>query len=397
MADQQREFTDAMKEFRASIKQFSEASQQQRLGQIGSPALAALAGAGGEGGAGGGAFGKWANKAGGGVESAVSLAGGGVLSTFAELGGKLSQFVEALNPSAMLVFNAAMKDLSAVVGTAVMPIFEALTQGVKEAANLLLPVAEELAPVFGQMAQTMLSVLQPILQLMANQVKALVPLLQIFADVMQGLAPLLQAWYTVQAALFGALADFLASLLGGNYKDAMQNFQTAMQKLASAALVAVAGIAKWMDGLGIKAGGLILDNLIKAVKGGAQQDATGLGAATAGQVTSIASFEQSELAKAFTSSSLGDQQMSQTEWLKQQAETLEGIRDGQINAMDKVKELLLEASRFIVKGIVSGLGGTVNEALAPSPQTAADAAALAQAAGQGGWIGALTEYLRRRA
>ncbi|HEX8158768.1 MAG TPA: hypothetical protein VF526_15390 [Solirubrobacteraceae bacterium] len=282
----------------------------------------------------------------------LMMAGGPVLGAFSELGGKMTQFVGALNPAAVQVFDVAMKDLSAVVGTALMPVFSVLTGAVKQASNLLLPVAQELAPVFAQIAEAGMQVFQPMMQLFANVVRYAMTPLQVLADILTGIAPLYQAYYTIAATLVGTLAELLGSLMGGGYKDAMKQTQTAFQKLANYAVIAAGALAKMAASVGFGAGNTFLKNLIEAAKGGKQGAAEGLGAATQGRVTDIRSFEKEQMAAAFTATQgMGDAAKTQEAYLAEAVKTLEGIQGGALDA----KEVLRKIGNDIVKAVTDGI------------------------------------------
>ncbi len=262
---------------------------------------------------------------GGGLGAMASLAGGPITGALSEFAGKIMSFVEALNPSAVMMFSQSLKDLQAVVGTALEPVFGVLTDAVREAADLLLPVTKQLAPVFGQIARTVMDVLQPVMQTWANQLRALVPIIQLVADVMSGVAPVMVAVQTVMAAVTRTVGDFIASLFGSGYRDAMASFKSAMQRLASAVLLTVGAMLRASQDL-FGVGGRALQNLIDATRGGDRGAARGLGAATGGSVTSLQSWEQAQLAAAFTASGTAGGTRSDNEWLQEAANRLEEMQ-----------------------------------------------------------------------
>ncbi len=273
------------------------------------------------------------------VGGAVALAGGGAAGMLGDLAGQMSQFVAALNPSAVEVFSQAMGDLNAVIGTALMPVFTILTTAVRQVANLLLPVAEELAPVFAQIAGVIMSVLQPAFQTLTGLIRLTIPPLQIFSDILSALAPLLVAYQTIQAAVIDVLADFMKSLLGPDYAEGMNEFKSAMQKLAGAAITTVGALARMsqtMFGFGDK----LLDSLIKATEGGRQKKAEGL-AAKQGTLTSFGGLDSQELVKAFSASGIaGEQDKTDNQWLKEANDNLKDIKAGIVSPEQWMDQLV---------------------------------------------------------
>lgn len=264
----------------------------------------------------------------------------------------MEKFIGALNPSAVQVFDRALNDLSAVVGTALMPVFSVVTQAVKQFGNLLMPLAQELAPVFGQIASTVMQVLQPVMQVVVNMFRLATPALQLFADVLSTVAPLLQMQQTVWAAIIQTVSDGFASLFGSGYKDAMTGAQTAMQKLANYAVITAGALAKLAASAGFSPGNAFLKNLIEAAKGGRQTSTEGLGAATQGRVTDIRAYEREQMAAAFTATQGTAVGKRQEDYLAEAVATLEKIQDGSLDA----KEALRQVGREIVAGVREGIG-----------------------------------------
>lgn len=331
------------------------------------------------------------------ADAMLSIAGGPVLGAFSELGGKMTQFVGALNPAAVEIFSWAMKDLSAVIGKALMPVFSVLTGAVKQASNLLLPVAQELAPIFGQIAQTMMSVFQPMMQLLVNQVRLVLPVFQLLADVMSLVAPVMQAYYTILAAGMKTLADLFASMFGAGYKEGMDAAKTAMQKLANYAIIAAGALLKMAANMGFKPALKGLENLLQAAKGGEQAQAGGIGAATAARVTDIRSFEREQLTAAFTATQgMGDPGKTQEKLLEESVKVLTQLVDGTLDADQAMKDLKAAIVKEIADGadkIVTAITGKPVEAFGHEVAGRAPQIAGAQAM-PGGWAAAaLAELL----
>jgi hypothetical protein len=339
-----------------------------------------------------------------GLNSLAGIAGGSIATSLMSMGSQLSLFVEALNPSAVMQFQLATKDMLAVVGKALMPVFEALTEAVRETANTLLPLADELAPAFRELSGAFLEAAKPVLSVFAEQGRALIPLLQGLAGVVQGVTPLIQAWGGVMQAAYMTLGGLLKSLIGEVGGAAGDFFKNAMNTLATSAFIAAGVLAKAAQSIGdlmvrfaATAGKLLipfggqglfdlmgrklgeggkgmLDNMIDVLKrGGAapKSDATGLGAATNAQVTDIASYAKAQLAAAYIATGDSGQTREQKEeaFWNNALKELELLRKKDTTTV--LKEQAVTATTEIVaaiKGLLpgpadQGLGGTATNAL----------------------------------
>jgi hypothetical protein len=70
------------------------------------------------------------------------------ISPIQKMFGAISPFISALNPAYVLRFQAAMLDLHAVIGRAMVPFAEGLTLLTRSFADMMVPVSQKLKPVF---------------------------------------------------------------------------------------------------------------------------------------------------------------------------------------------------------------------------------------------------------
>jgi hypothetical protein len=136
------------------------------------------------------------------------FAGAGI-AAFQNLAGAVEKFAGLLSPVALEMFNRAVKDTSAAVGVALLPVLRVMTGVVREAGELILPITRQLEPVFRRLADTMGEQLAAEMESLAEVVEALIPLFDLLADVN---ALMLEVTKPVIEAV-GSLARMLAPVI----------------------------------------------------------------------------------------------------------------------------------------------------------------------------------------
>ena len=311
----------------------------------------------------------------GAVTAGLAAAVGAVVAALEKFVAQVAGFVEALSPGTMIAFNTALKDLRATIGVAFQPIFEVLTGAFRQIAGIILPVMEQLRPVVQSLAQTYLANLIVWVKSLAAALEALNPVFQVFAVLVElvgavfrllytALRPVLQAigflFQILQAVLspvlvglqvFSALldglgevldvvavigktvaqmlAEFVASLFGGqDLKSAIDGIRAAVKGVIEALLLFVVGLAKL---LGFnKFVDRLLDNL--SPKAGATAAATS---------PALKSFEQ--LARDIATSAFAATGGGADEKKTDLADIVAAIRDGKEPLTEigkKVEEIL---------------------------------------------------------
>jgi hypothetical protein len=244
-------------------------------------------------------------------------------------GSQMGQFVSLFSPGLVLPFQQALRDLGALIGSALAPAFEVLTEVTKE-------VGASMAPVFGRLAE----VIRPIVQLAGG---VLLRIVKAVSDAMQTLAPIVETavrfLVPVVDGLFSlgeAISVVITSLLGG-FADGLdpkkngfvafaEGFKSILQKLASGLILVAAVIAKWFGAEGI------LKNLESGLAPRAKnaRDITGLAAAQGAQFGGVADFgKRMALAASIATGAGGkDKEQKEDDWRRETIEQLKALREG---------------------------------------------------------------------
>ncbi len=210
--------------------------------------------------------------------------------------GKIGSFVDAVNPGIMVQLDMATRDLTAVIGTALAPIMQAIVPIIKDLASAFLPVARAVADAFGSIIQSLGPAIDGITEVFFIAAETWMPIIEMIADIFTTIAPIFTALASVAKAIwlaFGtlitALAGIMRDLFGFNVGDVLKDFaegvQVAMNNLVA---VLVRGIASLIKFFGFTSA---LSNLTKFFKGLAapKASAEGIAAAQNAQVKSIES------------------------------------------------------------------------------------------------------------
>jgi hypothetical protein len=212
------------------------------------------------------------------------------------LAGKIGSFVDAVNPGIMVQLDMATRDLTAVIGTALAPIMQAIVPIIKDLASALLPVARLVAETFGRIIESLQPAIDAITEIFFIAAATLMPIVEMVGDIFTTIAPIFTALAAVAKAIwlaFGslvtALVGVMRDLFGFNVGDVLKDFaegvQVAMNNLIA---VLVRGIASLLKFFGFTSA---LSNLTKFFKGLAapKASAEGIAAAQNAQVKSIES------------------------------------------------------------------------------------------------------------
>ncbi|NDD53849.1 hypothetical protein EBZ39_08210 [bacterium] len=96
--------------------------------------------------------------------------------------GQIRGAVETLNPAAMIEFDMTMRDLTAVFGTAFVPIVQAATRVLRELAEKLYPIFQRLSPLFEKMTAAIGDTLIQNIERLANAFERLQPAIQAYIE-----------------------------------------------------------------------------------------------------------------------------------------------------------------------------------------------------------------------
>ncbi len=146
------------------------------------------------------------------------------ISPIQKMFGAISPFISALNPAYVLRFQAAMLDLQAVFGRAMVPLAEGLTLLTRAFADMMVPVSQKLKPVF--------EVLGNIVQRVGGNIFA------IFGAALIQLSPHLQKF---ALAIGGAMEKVVASI-SFLVPTLIEGFSVFVDWIASAAIPWLGGV-----------------------------------------------------------------------------------------------------------------------------------------------------------
>lgn len=347
---------------------------------------------------------------------------------FNQLAGTLRPFVEAFSPAAVEVFDAAIRDLSAVIGSAALPVFGVLTAAVKEFSSILLPAIEELRPVIQAVANSFRTLVSGALANFEILVAPLTDLAALAGDVVVALTPLLRTITALNSVILavvsanlqsligvlslslemlspifemiGALAEplralsviiqgltaGLRSLLSGllgmfdfDMSEFVDEFKKSMRELSLAAIVAAAALARIMGAESIVEG-------MKRALGAARKDATGYAAPKDARISQdINAFarEIGSLAALASKDGVKDARDEEKEWRSQALAAL--------NRIPTKSELAKEIAHALEPHLIEAAKVAANIIRGPIYEVAGDAAALA-----GGVPGLIARGLRGR-
>jgi hypothetical protein len=163
---------------------------------------------------------------------------GNVSTKFEELAAPISKFVEAIQPGQLRIFELAMRDLNATIGSAFLPVMENFTRGVSQAAHALVPAMEALRPVFDRLSKSLTELVVFSIEGFAEELRKSAPLLNNLADTAN---VLVQGWKT----LVQVLRNVFDSLNKGSdgFKSIFQVLNTWIIKFVQSLIVAAATIA----------------------------------------------------------------------------------------------------------------------------------------------------------
>ena len=259
------------------------------------------------------------------LETALSTLAGsiaGVSSKFESLAEPVGKFVEALQPGQAVLFSNAMRDLNATIGVAFLPVMQQLTQGVREAAALVLPAARALGPIFDQLSGTLKDLIVNGVGRASEGMIQMVPLLQNLAEV----ASLVGQSFS---AGFAAITSFFKALLGNKVSDGYKSFfdgvKDVLKGFVNWLLIGTISLAKFVGATGF------VDNFVKALEEMGKRDQGGV---TGGlQDVSIKGLDQftKDLAVAAQYAAGGGSQKSDKEYFKELADLAKLERDSNVS------------------------------------------------------------------
>jgi hypothetical protein len=295
-----------------------------------------------------------------GANAALSaLAGPASLATsgLAQVAGATS-LVTAAAPGIVEMMTLAFRDLSAVLGTALIPIVEAAAHVFRQVGDVLLPVMQQIQPAIRELANIVKSVIIPIFQVWATIISDVVlPLFQALAPVLEFLATAFRTVAAVVQAVVMSIAQAVGAAFGADLRTAMDDFRKALRQLAVGAAVAVGVLAKFFGA------DEFLKNYIQVLEGGRRGNSQNLAAIqdvhTSGLQDVVRGLQEAA-AKAAGAAGGGPA----ADPLVEAVAHLKGIRDGTSN----LEEIIVRALRRVGTQANRAAGEVINNAI-PSALT----------------------------
>lgn len=183
--------------------------------------------------------------------AAIGVAAAAAAAALAALPSVLKPFVEAIDPGAIELHDRAMRELTATIGQAFVPVFKTLTSVIEYAADSLAPSLERLRPLIekasvaigGTLAEAA-KTLGAVLQLLVPIFEGWLPNLEYVADQLSGVIALTRA----AAAVTVGLLETIVSAMGINLKvltSAMDFLRDSVYKVTRAMILLAARMLKF--------------------------------------------------------------------------------------------------------------------------------------------------------
>lgn len=316
----------------------------------------------------------------------------------------ISKFTDAINPGLTMQLNMVMRDMTAIIGTALNPILQTMVPIIRDFADRMLPIARELGVYFKEMMvylepvmkafnvmyQAIVGALMPSFKLVGD---VFVVLAQIVGALMEVISGVLAPFRTVAEALYVVLSPAIEAIkvLGQWLVDSGRNFRVlseafqfmlksfakmlgldsffddskkgwqqigqAMHRFANNVLMIAARIAKFF-GLTSFVEGMI--NSLSP-KGGS----TGLAAAQNPQFQSIESLGKNMSLQAAIATSGAAEETDQQKADKEMLEQLKAIQQNGPDIVNAIKDLPAKLAEAIANGAKKATSFVKEAASAP--------------------------------
>lgn len=257
----------------------------------------------------------------------------------------ISGFVAAIDPTVMEMFEAAMRDLFAVIGEALRPVMYAAVDIVRKFSDALRPVLQQLAPALRELTQQIAGYLIQLIPVFIDYLQQLMPVLKEYVEQMTKEAKnnmaMLKTYNTLKDALDAAikpLMDFVSGLIPGK-----KGVLTWQQQLARGVLALTAFIARLLGATEFLAG---MQKSFKREMGDTKtSDARGLAAANNPAYKTIEALGKDAMLSSFvaTAQPHTDGEITQSEFFKSVSEDLDKI--SKFSWKDMITEAIIDALR----------------------------------------------------
>jgi phage-related protein len=231
----------------------------------------------------------------------------------------------------MLVFGDSLRNLTAAIGVAFIPIVQQLSGTMNRLNALITPLMQRLAPIMGQLANFLEGRLIQVVGFVTDTLQALAPVLQFAADVLTTFSDALTVITATSRAAFSSLLESISALFGGiNLKDIAAGLRDAVQTATKALVALAAYISKFVGD------GTFLSNLIQNLQD-REKNAPGTVAAPTNQgVTGFENIAKELTAAAFAATGAATDNRTTEQFLSEIRNMLEGIQRDQRSLDDVI-------------------------------------------------------------
>lgn len=195
---------------------------------------------------------------GGYLDSAIKLLTGtitGAINAFAQFMNTLTPFVQQLSPATVEQWNLQVRNMQATIGVAFSGLVGIMTDTLQKVGGILLPIAEELAPIFNQFGEVLQAAILPVLKVFATLFQVIIPVIsatfgglnRIILEVTKSfviIAAMIARWFGANNFIDRLIANLERPDGGGAQavgNTSMQDFASISRDMAIAAANASAG------------------------------------------------------------------------------------------------------------------------------------------------------------
>lgn len=278
-----------------------------------------------------------------------------VLSSLMELVGVVKPFVEAISPSAVKALNDAIRDVQATIGSSLISTVNILAETFRQVGGIILPVVQQLEPVFRALAEVTSNQLLAAVKLISVAFEALAPILQIVADAEKEISKFLLDMVSIIVAVVRTLRDILAGFFGGiDVKEVLKGFVDILRQVVKALVnfaATLAAFAGFGDTVVAFSNALVKEAKDRETAAGGMK-----AAATNPQIIDVANILRSQQLAAFTAQGGGAvKEKSEVDFLRSIAESAKKTAD----ETKDFKTVLKDWWEENVIGATGGLGGLI--------------------------------------
>lgn len=295
--------------------------------------------------------------------------------------GAAQHFAGLLSPTTLLMFQAAVKDTSAAFGVMLLPVLQVAVGVVRDAGALILPVAQQLQPIFRRLADLagdnltrgmetlagavmslvplfdaavslqeafdainrpifdlvglVFDVLGPGFKMLAQEIQLVVIPVKLLGDMLSDAMKAIRLFGAGLASAFGATFDLSAPL--DSLKAAAEETRAGFQGVLKSLIVFSVALAQALPG---DFGDKYKAGILRALEGPARTQTMGIRPAEGARFTDVREWSKSILTAASMASEGGVARKTQEDWLKDIAGELKDMK--KVDPWEMVRGWLLD-------------------------------------------------------